>query len=125
MRRSRLRFLSAAQGRLFKEYLVGDRIYSCSHCGSHSADHQYLISKDFQGRLGRAYLFSEVVNVSLGQKEERMFMTGLHTVRDARCSTCGALLGWKYEISHEAAQKYKEGKYILEKQQLVREEGSW
>ena len=44
----------------FKQYLSGDRIYMCSTCKSHAADHSQLISKAFQGRHGRAYLFSEV-----------------------------------------------------------------
>ena len=60
--------------------------------------------------------------------------TGLHTVRDITCAKCGTLLGWKYgqsptltlsappltavrrvDKAYEESQKYKEGKYILEK----------
>ena len=33
-----------------------------------------------QGRNGRAYLFTNVVNVTVGVKEDRHLMTGLHTV---------------------------------------------
>ena len=29
----------------FKQYLSGDRIYMCSTCKSHAADHSQLISK--------------------------------------------------------------------------------
>mmetsp|Transcript_8924 Transcript_8924/g.54902 ORF Transcript_8924/g.54902 Transcript_8924/m.54902 type:complete len:116 (+) Transcript_8924:342-689(+) len=47
-------------GRLFKQYLNGPRIYSCSNCRSHNADHDEIISKAFQGRHGRAYLFNNV-----------------------------------------------------------------
>jgi hypothetical protein len=86
-------------GRPFKQYLDGPRIYSCSTCRSHVADHDDIISKvrvtalpcsstcslmfherfgcickgvggdssralpdtqAFQGRHGRAYLFSNV-----------------------------------------------------------------
>ena len=35
-------------------------------------------------------------NVGLGTKEERMLMTGLHTVADIFCGSCGGCLGWKY-----------------------------
>lgn len=47
-------------GRPFKQYLCGDRIYSCSQCRTHAADHNDMVSKAFQGRHGRAYLFSNV-----------------------------------------------------------------
>ena len=63
--------------------------------------------------------------------------TGLHTVRDICCSRCKSTLGWKYvrplasnagvpsqstpqDRAYETPQKYKEGKYILEKA-LLRE----
>lgn len=32
-------------GVLFKQYLAGDRIYSCSQCRTHAADHTELVSK--------------------------------------------------------------------------------
>ena len=35
-------------GRPFKHYLQGPRIYSCSNCRSHAADHDEIISKSFQ-----------------------------------------------------------------------------
>jgi hypothetical protein len=38
-------------------------------------------------------------NVSLGCCEERMLVTGMHTVRDAFCQGCEARLGWKYGAS--------------------------
>lgn len=62
--------------------------------------------------------------------------TGQHVVRDIYCCKCGTTLGWKYvclavpsvllllthsfqEKAYEASQKYKEGKYILERNLLV------
>ena len=41
--------------------------------------------------------------------------TGLHTVCDIYCMYCQALVGWKYERAYEPREKYKEGKYILER----------
>jgi hypothetical protein len=83
------------------------------------------------------------VNVSVGEKEERIMMTGLHTVSDIFCVGCGSIVGWKYvrfrginlnfqciyvsivavsyvdffpqETAHEKTQKYKEGKSVLER----------
>ena len=36
------------------------------------------------------------VNITLGPKEERLLMTGLHTVADIYCTCCNTVLGWKY-----------------------------
>uniref|UniRef100_A0A7S0SXB5 Protein yippee-like n=1 Tax=Mantoniella antarctica TaxID=81844 RepID=A0A7S0SXB5_9CHLO len=104
--------------------LTGSRVYSCSFCRSHSAYHDDIVSKAFQGRHGRAYLFNDVTNITLGGKEDRMLMTGLHTVRDVFCTPCGNLMGWKYETAYETGQKYKEGKFIVEKA-MVLHEGGW
>ena len=35
-------------------------------------------------------------NVFVGEKEERMMITGLHTVADIFCVGCGSIVGWKY-----------------------------
>jgi hypothetical protein len=40
--------------------------------------------------------------------------TGKHVVRDISCRDCREVVGWKYDRAYEAAEKYKEGKFILE-----------
>lgn len=147
-------------GRIFKEYLSGNRVYSCSTCKAHLALHEDIISKvptplawllcarvlmtcaqSFQGRHGRAYLFNKCVNVSIGPREERALITGLHVVADIYCIECQSLLGWKYvrsprsfsspsltlnqEEAYEESQKYKVGKFILEKAKMTKEDGTW
>jgi len=62
------------------------------------------------------------INILVGPKEDRQLMTGLHTVADVYCSNCQEVLGWKYERAYEATQKYKEGKYILEKSKIMKED---
>ncbi|KAL3327282.1 hypothetical protein AABB24_035113 [Solanum stoloniferum] len=52
------------------------------------------------------------VNVTLGEKEERMMLTGMHTVVDIFCVGCGSIVGWKYEAAQEKDQKYKEGRSL-------------
>ncbi|XP_037495846.1 protein yippee-like isoform X2 [Jatropha curcas] len=64
------------------------------------------------------------VNVSMGVKEDRMMMTGIHTVVDIFCVGCGSIVGWKYEIAHEKSQKYKEGKSVLERFKVSGPDGS-
>ncbi|CAA6673652.1 unnamed protein product [Spirodela intermedia] len=54
-----------------------------------------------------AFLFSHAMNVEVGPKEDRQLMTGLHTVADI--------------YSYEESQKYKEGKFILEKSKIMKE----
>ena len=42
-------------------------------------------------------------------------LTGAHFVRDVMCKSCGAKLGWFYELAREETQRYKEGRVILER----------
>lgn len=63
---------------------------------------------------------SSRVNVTLGPREDRVLMTGLHTVCDIHCTTCESVLGWKYEVAFEESQKYKEGKFIIEKAKILK-----
>ena len=35
-------------------------------------------------------------NVYAGKKEDRMMMTGMHTVVDIYCVKCGSYVGWRY-----------------------------
>ncbi|XP_022739017.1 protein yippee-like At4g27745 isoform X1 [Durio zibethinus] len=100
---------------------LGPRLYSCSNCRNRVSLHDDIISKSFQGRNGRAFLFSHAMNIVVGPKEDRHLLTGLHTVADIFCADCRKVLGWKYERAYEASQKYKEGKFILEKAMIVKE----
>eukprot|EP00759_Apiculatamorpha_spiralis_P011436 PhF_6_TR18878/c8_g1_i1/m.27481 len=109
-------------GRIFKAHIdvAAEGVYCCSSCKTHLAAVDDTISRQFQGRHGKAYLIANVLNVTPGPLEDRTLMTGLHTVCDIFCTVCDTLLGWKYEHAHEPSQKYKEGKYILEKQKIRR-----
>ncbi|XP_047323269.1 protein yippee-like [Impatiens glandulifera] len=110
-------------GRLFLINLEG-KMYCCRHCHTHLALSDDIVSKSFQCRHGKAYLFSNVVNMTVGKKEDRMMMTGLHTVADIFCVGCGSSIGWTYEMAHEKSQKYKEGKSVLERVKISGPEGS-
>ncbi|XP_073130205.1 protein yippee-like [Henckelia pumila] len=110
-------------GRIFAVTLEG-KIYSCKHCGTHLASCEDIVSKSFQCKHGKAYLFSKAVNVTLGEKVERMMMTGIHVVVDIFCVRCGSVVGWKYEMAYEKNQKYKEGKSVLERFKISGPDGS-
>ncbi|CAN1177064.1 Putative yippee-like protein Os10g0369500 [Linum perenne] len=106
-----------AMGRLFIEEVQGAKVFKCKCCKIDSASYDDIVSKDFKGRYGRAYLFRNVlnnntvyskhqnvaldfdlrlVNVTLGPTEERKLLSGLHVVNDIYCSSCQQILGWKY-----------------------------
>ncbi|KAH0464605.1 putative yippee-like protein Os10g0369500 isoform X4 [Dendrobium catenatum] len=97
-------------GLLFVETLPGPKVFKCKLCKVDSASQDEIVSKDFQGR----------VNVCLGPNEDRHLLSGLHTVNDVHCSSCQQILGWRYEKAYEESQKYKEGKYILEKAKVMK-----
>ncbi|KAF6143137.1 hypothetical protein GIB67_000360 [Kingdonia uniflora] len=135
-------------GRVFVVELEG-RIYKCKFCSCHLAHADDLVSrrykfymfsfsiKDeflvnfslilvavsskqaFSCRRGKAYLFNTVVNITYGAQEERMMLSGMHTVADIFCCCCGQIVGWKYEAAHDKNQKYKEGKHVLERGRII------
>ena len=109
-------------GRVFLRYVDSETVHCCAACRAHLAAHEAIISKAFQGRHGRAYLFADVVNVNSGPTENRLLLTGLHVVADIYCNACDTRLGWKYVEAFEESQKYKEGKFILEKAMILKEE---
>ncbi|KAJ4703521.1 Protein yippee-like, partial [Melia azedarach] len=108
-------------GGFFLVELKGRSFYKCRFCNSHLALADNVLSWSFNCRRGRAYLFSEVVNIMLGPPEERLMLSGLHTVEDIFCCCCGQILGWKYVAAHEKNQKYKEGKFVLERWRITEE----
>lgn len=91
-----------------------ESIFVCRGCVAHLTRGSELVSKDFRGRSGKAYLFNEVTNTFCGAPEDRMLITGLHTIADVFCINCSKSLGWKYVHAFEERQRYKVGKVILE-----------
>ncbi len=45
-------------GKLYLKYLDGANIYACNNCKAHLSLHDDIISKNFHGRHGKAYLFN-------------------------------------------------------------------
>ncbi|GLU18131.1 hypothetical protein SLE2022_344480 [Rubroshorea leprosula] len=107
-------------GRVFLVELDG-RSYRCKFCRAHFALPDDLVSRNFHSRRGKAYLFNNAVNITVGALEERLMLSGMHTVADVFCCRCGQIVGWKYEAAHEKTQKYKEGKFVLERARIVDE----
>ncbi|PWA74976.1 protein yippee [Artemisia annua] len=107
---------------------ISPRLYACYNCHNHVALHDDIVSKTFRvlairrlAHHGRAFLFSHVMNVVTGIVHEQQMLTGLHRVAEVSCSDCGEVLGWTYEKAYEETQKYKEGKTVLEKFKIVKD----
>mmetsp|Transcript_13367 Transcript_13367/g.32441 ORF Transcript_13367/g.32441 Transcript_13367/m.32441 type:complete len:224 (+) Transcript_13367:1039-1710(+) len=99
------------------------------HMLSSESSQNPFLSLSFHTRLhnktGRAYLFDQCVNITTGPAEDRFLITGLHSVSDIFCKRCETLVGWTYEKAYESSQKYKEGKFIIEKINLHLEESDY
>jgi len=105
-------------GLAYNIYLNSHRIYGCGQCKTHLSNHDDIISRNFRGQHGKAYLFDTVVNIFEGEPNERNMTTGRHLVRDIECKECHRVVGWKYDKAFEQTEKYKEGKFILEAELL-------
>ncbi|KAK3997726.1 Yippee/Mis18 [Cladorrhinum sp. PSN332] len=106
-------------GLAYNTYLTNNRIFVCKNCKTHLSAHDEIISRNFRGQHGKAYLFNTVVNVETGDPSERNMTTGRHIVRDILCRQCKEVVGWKYDKAFESSEKYKENKFILEAELLA------
>jgi len=104
--------------------LSGKKVWSCKSCGIHISDNRDIKSKNFTGKNGPGYLFESTVNVTEGDAITKELLTGKHLVADITCNNCGVYLGWKYQKAFTDENKYKEGKYVLEKTALVKEKNT-
>lgn len=110
-------------GRVLKSFIEDNKdttISVCKTCKSHVTCDDWIVSKAFQGATGRAYLYSHVINTSTGHQdaEKRTMTTGEHWVKTVCCVQCGEALGWYYVTAEPIDQKYKEGKYCIERSML-------
>lgn len=88
--------------------------FGCRYCRTHLSTTSNIISRDYRGITGTAYLMSNVINIIEGQMESRLMITGQYLVCDIKCQLCKHLLGWKYIKAERLDQKFKEGMFILE-----------
>ena len=66
-------------------------------------------------------MFHHAMNIVVGEKEEKQLITGLFTIANISCSNCGEVMGWKYVQAYEPRERYKEGKFIIERAKIVKE----
>ncbi|KAJ1266717.1 hypothetical protein BS78_08G173600 [Paspalum vaginatum] len=56
-------------GLLFVERLEGEGVFRCRRCRVDAASKDAIISRDFYGRTGRAYLFDHVCSIQVEAEE--------------------------------------------------------
>ncbi|CEQ42603.1 SPOSA6832_04437, partial [Sporobolomyces salmonicolor] len=110
--------------------------FRCLSCSLELALLDELVSRSFQGSSGPAYLLRSVLNADVGQQAAKQLISGRHIIAPSftslqrqamngpspalTCNGCSVELGWKYFVSPDSSQKYKEGKYILEKSKIYK-----
>ncbi|KPI84795.1 putative Zinc-binding protein (Yippee) [Leptomonas seymouri] len=93
--------------------------FGCGFCGAHLCAADDVVSDNFRGRHGKAFLVSRCENSYYGHQEEKQLMTGLHRVRDVFCSNCDQYVGWGYDFAVDEREMYKMQRFVLERQ-LIR-----
>jgi hypothetical protein len=107
-------------GKEFFLYIDSTNVYACKDCKTHFSSKPQLISKAFKGKFGRSFLMDQMINVNEGPSEEKILLTGVHVVKDVFCKGCKTYVGWTYVKAFEPSEKYKEGKFILERNQAIK-----
>ena len=80
-------------GKEFFYYLDTSNVYVCKECKTHFSSKTQVISKNFTGKCGRAFLVQKMINITEGPSEEKMLLTGIHIIRDVYCKSCKSYAG--------------------------------
>lgn len=100
--------------------LENTTIYACKYCKTHLATNKSIISKDYRGRTGRAFLVRNLININKGKLQEQEMTTGRYIIQYVSCHQCNRNIGWKYLKADAHSQLYKQGKYIMELKQVCK-----
>lgn len=95
------------------------QIIICRGCSSHLCLSQLILSDEFRGSSGPAYLVDKLINYAPDPDlEETVMHTGTYVIRKVRCHQCNCRLGWTYKKSFSYSQTYKEGKFVIERKYI-------
>uniref|UniRef100_A0A8I6A9M4 Protein yippee-like n=1 Tax=Rattus norvegicus TaxID=10116 RepID=A0A8I6A9M4_RAT len=95
-------------GRIFLYHVGGTHLFSCANCDTILTNRSELISTQFTGTTGRAFLFHKVVNLQYNEVQDWVMLTGCHMVRDVSYKNCNSKLGRIYEFATEDSQHFRE-----------------
>ncbi|KAG2199832.1 hypothetical protein INT47_009445 [Mucor saturninus] len=89
-------------GLTYRTYIESESpVYGCFKCKAHLSTAEAIVSRNFHGQHGTAFLFDTVVNLKFDEAEDREMVTGLHKIK-----------------AYNEENKYKEGKFVMEKKLL-------
>lgn len=92
------------------------QIITCKSCSSHLCLSDLILSDNFSGSTGPAYLVDNLINVQINPKtEDTQMKTGAYKINKVECHQCLKTLGWYYKKSYSYSETYKEGKFVIEK----------
>ncbi|KAG7666012.1 uncharacterized protein J8A68_000442 [[Candida] subhashii] len=92
------------------------QIITCKGCSSHLCLSDLILSDNFNGASGPAYLVGNLINIEFNLiSEETEMKTGIYLINKIKCHQCKNPLGWYYKKSYSYEETYKEGKFVIEK----------
>ncbi|CAH2354183.1 hypothetical protein CLIB1423_15S00452 [[Candida] railenensis] len=91
------------------------QIIICRTCSSHLCLSSLILSDNFVGSSGPAYLVDKLINYHPDSEAvETNMRTGTYLICNVRCHQCSTKLGWVYRKAYEDQESYKEGKFVIE-----------
>lgn len=88
--------------------------FACKLCGAFICSFNSLVSSSYRGFAGKAALSAAATNVRYDRPSIQLMTSGAYTIQEIMCQGCSSYLGWKMIHAHERAERWKEGKHILE-----------
>lgn len=91
------------------------QIIICKLCSLHLCLSSLILSDNFYGSSGPAYLVEQLINiVSEPKPVESEMKTGVYLIEYVKCSQCDTRIGWIYKKAYKLRETYKEGKFFIE-----------
>lgn len=93
------------------------QIIICRQCSSHLCLSSLILSDNFVGSSGPAYLVDRLINYYQDPEiVETSMKTGSYLISHVQCHQCATKLGWVYRKAYDCQQTYKEGKFVIEEE---------
>jgi hypothetical protein len=97
------------------EYPEDRHVHYCTACRTPIVRAKDILSSEYYGGKGPAFLVDQVYNATHGHRIVRAhFTTGAYLVQDFACRVCGTMLGKKYVGAENPVNMFKVGRYLLE-----------
>ena len=96
------------------------QIITCKGCSSHLCLSDLILSDNFNGASGPAYLVEDLINIEFNlQSEETPMKTGVYKINKVKCHQCKNQLGWYYKNLIHLLKLIKKGNLLLNGNLLI------